>query len=252
MKNKQKIISANVDISSLNEVLLKIEKWINDGFVNSKFICLFNVHMCMEAFDNKDFSKLLNQSDLNLADGFPIYLAQKLLGNVNAKHIRGTDLTLKLCNLSKENDIPIGFIGGTQTTLDKMIENLQFNYHIDNIRYNFSPPFRELNQTEENKIIKDINDSKIKILFVGLGCPKQEFWMYKHIDNLNCIMLGVGAAFDFIAGNKKEAPVLMQKFGLEWIYRFLSEPKRLWRRYLKHNPRFIYYFIKQYLMKKRS
>ena len=117
---------------------------------------------------------------------------------------------------------------------------------VGTIKYSYSPPFLSLNDQEKNDIIDKINDSGIKILFVGLGCPKQEIWMKEHKEKLNCIMVGVGAAFDFIAGNKKTAPIWMQRIGLEWLYRLLSEPKRLWKRYFKHNPRFIYYFIIQY------
>ena len=245
MLKKQKIIKTNVDVVSLSKVSQLILKWIENSYF-SKYVCLFNVHMCMEAYDNSDFLDVLNKADLVLADGFPIYLAQKLLGHKDASHIRGVDLTIELTNISKRNNIPIGFLGGAEKTLQKMCNLLKMKYDIGSIKYSYSPPFRSLSIDEKNRIVDEINDSGIKILFVGLGCPKQEIWMQEHKEKLNCIMVGVGAAFDFIAGNKKTAPIWMQKIGLEWLYRFLSEPKRLWKRYLKHNPRFIYYFILQY------
>lgn len=245
MIKNQKIIKTNVDVMSLSEVSKLILIWIkNSDF--SKYICLFNVHMCMEAYDDDNFLNILNQSDLVLADGFPIYLAQKLLGHSDASQIRGADLTIELTKISKRNNIPIGFLGGTEKTLKKMCNILKTQNGVNTIKYSYSPPFRSLNEQEKNNIISEINNSRIKILFVGLGCPKQEIWMKEHKEKLNCIMVGVGAAFDFIAGNKKTAPLWMQKIGLEWLYRFLSEPKRLWKRYLKHNPRFIYYFTLQY------
>ncbi|MBU0970232.1 MAG: WecB/TagA/CpsF family glycosyltransferase, partial [Proteobacteria bacterium] len=114
-----------------------------------------------------------------------------------------------------------------------------------------SPPFRELTPQEDEEYTKQINKSGARILFVSLGCPKQERWMADHKDRLSCVMLGVGAAFDFLSGKKKHAPRWMQKVGLEWIFRLACEPRRLWKRYFKHNPRFIWYFGKQ-LIKERT
>ena len=118
------------------------------------------------------------------------------------------------------------------------------------IAYSYAPPFRRLVNEENKKYVDAINNSGVNVLFVGLGCPKQEIWMAAHKEQVNCVMLGVGAAFDFIAGNKKNAPKWMQSIGLEWLFRFLCEPRRLWKRYLKHNPRFVYHFVLQLLGKK--
>ena len=204
MTKKQKILKSNVDVTSMTVVLDTINCWINNSNYG-KYICLFNVHMCMEAFDDNKFLKVLDKADLILPDGFPIYLAQKFLGHSDASRIRGADLTVELSKLLNENNTSIGFIGGTKDTLDKMSNEFFEKYHINNIKYSYSPPFRSLTFEENNNIINDINNSGIKILFVGLGCPKQEIWMYEHKDKLNCIMIGVGAAFDFISGNKKTA-----------------------------------------------
>jgi len=108
-----------------------------------------------------------------------------------------------------------------------------------NVAYSFSPPYRELNAEEDEDIVKRINESGAAILFVGLGCPKQEAWMAEHHNRVNSVMLGVGAAFDFHAGAKPQAPVWMQGIGLEWLFRLVTEPRRLWRRYLYHNTRFV-------------
>ena len=245
MLKTQKILKTDVNVNSFSNVLKLIYKWSNE-LKSSKYICLFNVHMCMEVYDNDIFSKVVNESDLVLADGFPIYIGQKLFGNKDAQQIRGVDLTLEVAKMSQKHNFSIGFLGGTDSTLKSMINVFKTEYQIHTIEYYYSPPFRELTDNEKENIINDINKSGIKILFVGLGCPKQEFWMHENRNKLKCIMIGVGAAFDFISGNKKEAPRLMQIFGLEWFYRFISEPNRLWKRYLKHNPRFIYYFILQY------
>ena len=160
------------------------------------------------------------------------------------------DLTHALCKYSADENVKVGFIGGAPETLESMQAELTRLYPTINISYVFSPPFRELSDSEKQDIITDIRQSEINILFVGLGCPKQERWMAENKHQLNCVMLGVGAAFDFIAGNKKHAPQIMQKLGLEWLFRLLSEPKRLWKRYLSTNPKFVALFLLQMLGKK--
>ena len=246
--SQTKIISMIVNVTDINLVTKQIITWSKDR--TSAYVCVSNVHMCMETFDNEEFKVIVNQSDLTVPDGRPIFWAQKLLGHPTARQVRGTDLTLELCKLSSNNNIPVGFIGGKEETLKVLKNRLKAKYKNKNINYSFSPPFRDLHNDEKLEIINNINDSKIKILFVGLGCPKQEKWMAKNKKNLNCVMIGVGAAFDFIAGNKKNAPKRIQSIGLEWFFRLISEPKRLWKRYLKHNPRFIWYIILQLLGKK--
>ncbi|MCU7945061.1 MAG: WecB/TagA/CpsF family glycosyltransferase [Candidatus Thiodiazotropha sp. (ex Cardiolucina cf. quadrata)] len=110
-----------------------------------------------------------------------------------------------------------------------------------------SPPFRELNKLEDTGFVDKINSTEVQILFVGLGCPKQEKWMAQHKGEVHAVMVGVGAVFDFLSGTKKEAPRWLQSLGLEWLFRLLSEPNRLWKRYTIHNPRFIWHFFKQLL-----
>ncbi|RUA14307.1 MAG: glycosyltransferase, partial [Flavobacteriia bacterium] len=143
-----------------------------------------------------------------------------------------------------------GFFGATPELLNNLVSVLCEMYPGLIVSYSMAPPFREITADEDNKYIDAINSSGVKILFVGLGCPKQEKWMAEHKEVLHCTMLGVGAAFDFITGNKKHAPAWMQKIGMEWLFRLASEPRRLWKRYLKHNPRFVYYLILQLLGKK--
>jgi N-acetylglucosaminyldiphosphoundecaprenol N-acetyl-beta-D-mannosaminyltransferase len=120
------------------------------------------------------------------------------------------------------------------------------------IAFRYSPPFRPLSDSEDVEIVSAIEDAGVQILFVGLGCPKQERFMSEHRDRLSCVMIGVGAAFDFIAGVKPLAPAWMQRNGLEWLFRLLSEPKRLWHRYCYHNPRFLWAFAQQLWRARRS
>jgi len=216
------------------------------------YVCISNVHMCMEAFDDVNFEQVVNSADLVIPDGRPISWAQKLLGHTDAKQVRGQDIMNELCRLSGNQEVNIGLYGGTSDDLlGQVVQQLTKDYPDIKITYSFSPPFRPLTEEEDEYVVKAINDAGVNVLFVGIGCPKQERWMAEHKSDLKCVMLGVGAAFDFIAGSKNHAPRWMQKFGLEWLFRLFSEPKRLWKRYLKQNPRFIYYFLQQWLLGKK-
>ena len=163
MKEKQRILKSNVDITSLSKALDVINEWvINSSF--GKYICLFNVHMCMEAFDDSKFFNVVNDANLVLPDGFPIYLAQKLLGHSNASKIRGADLTIELVKFSKQNNIPIGFIGGTEKTLKKMNDALKRKYGINTIKYSYSIPFRSLSLNETNDILTSDNETLVNTI----------------------------------------------------------------------------------------
>ena len=245
-----RLLKMDVNVTSLTYVTnLIINKFVTD-YQSSKYICISNVHMCMEVLDSNDYKKVIDNADIVIPDGKPIVWAQKILGHRKAEQVRGADLTLDLCEKASEKGISVGFYGSTVDTLKKINCNIKNDYRNLYIAYSFSPPFRKLSNSEDRKIVNEINASGTKILFVGLGCPKQETWMANHKDVLNCTMIGVGAVFDFIAGNKKTAPVWIQSMGFEWLFRLISEPKRLWKRYIKHNPRFIWYFILQLLGKK--
>jgi N-acetylglucosaminyldiphosphoundecaprenol N-acetyl-beta-D-mannosaminyltransferase len=205
----------------------------------------------MEGYDNIDFRRLVNSADLVVPDGKPLVWAQKVLGARNAQQVRGMDLMLGLCEHAARIGTPVGFYGGTQDILDKLKQKLLNRFKNLNIVCAISPPFRRLTQEEDAGYVSEMNASGVKVLFVGIGCPKQELWMSKHRNQLNCVMLGVGAAFDFISGRKRHAPVWMQSVGLEWLFRLISEPRRLAGRYFKHNPRFIFYFFVQLFLKRK-
>jgi N-acetylglucosaminyldiphosphoundecaprenol N-acetyl-beta-D-mannosaminyltransferase len=250
MAESSNILTMRVDVTEQSLVVRRIQQLID--LKDSSYICVSNVHMCMETFDSPLFRQVVNNADLVIADGRPIYWAQKLLGNKDAKQVRGQDITNALCKLSAEMDIRIGLYGGSSDdVLSKVVSNLNTQYPNIKIVYTFSPPFRPLTSEESEQVVTDVNASQVDVLFVGIGCPKQEIWMAQNKGKINAVMLGVGAAYDFIAGTKKHAPQWMQKLGLEWLFRLISEPRRLWKRYLKQNPRFIYYFILQCLFKKK-
>lgn len=212
------------------------------------YVCLANVHMCMEAIDNPLFRRVLNQALLTLADGRPIFWAQRLLGARQATQVRGLDLVLALCQQAQQRGLRLGLYGGQdQTLLMQLKLKLMQQFPDLNIVYAYAPPFRPLTELEDQQQIAAIKAAEVDMLLVGLGCPKQEWWMAAHRSQLCAVMLGVGAAFDFIAERKRHAPRLLQLWGLEWLFRLLTEPRRLTGRYLKHNPRFMLRFLVQYL-----
>lgn len=240
------IIKTKIDCSDYASVNLSILESVL-YCINHYYICIANVHMIMEAYDDPDFQKVINNAAIVTPDGMPLVWALKLLGYKNATRVYGPTLTLKLCEQAALRNVSIGFYGSSDVVIQSCVKRLRKLFPRIKIDYIYSPPFRNLTSEEENVIIENIIKSGIKILFVGLGCPKQERWMARHTNRLPLVMLGVGAAFDFIAGSKSQAPLWMQNSGLEWFYRLLTEPKRLWRRYLFHNPRFIVLFLIQYL-----
>lgn len=211
------------------------------------YVCLANVHMVMEGYDDSQFRSVVNSADIVAPDGMPLVWGLSLLGLRGAKRVYGPVLTSVVCEEIEKRGLPVGFYGGSEEVLKLMMSNLKAKFPSLNVAYAFSPPFRALTNDEEAKVIENITTSGIRILFVGLGCPKQETWMAEHKDAIPAVMIGVGAAFDFIAGVKPQSPRWMQHVGLEWLFRLITEPSRLWKRYLYHNPRFMFKFACQLL-----
>lgn len=214
-------------------------------------ICHANVHMLMEAFDDPGFRRLLHSADRVTPDGVPLVWALRLLG-VPARRVYGPTLTSEVCRRAEELGIPVGFYGGSPAVLDALRERVSRRFPRLEIVFAVSPPFRSLSPGEDHQVIEAIEDSGAQILFVGLGCPKQERWMAAHRAALSCVLLGVGAAFDLLAGARPQAPPWMQRWGLEWLFRLGVEPRRLWRRYGVQNPRFLWYFAGQLFRGLRS
>jgi N-acetylglucosaminyldiphosphoundecaprenol N-acetyl-beta-D-mannosaminyltransferase len=213
----------------------------------SRYVCVANVHMVMEAYDDAEFLQIVNAADLVTPDGMPLVWVMRLQGLRPQERVYGPALTQFVLEAANREGIPVGFYGSTPQTLEKLKRKVQERYPSLKIAYLYAPPFRPLTTEEDEEVVRAINDSGTRILFVGLGCPKQERWMAAHKGRVQAVMLGVGAAFDFLAGVKPQAPHWMQCAGLEWLFRLLTEPRRLWRRYLYHNPRFVLLVLLQLL-----
>jgi N-acetylglucosaminyldiphosphoundecaprenol N-acetyl-beta-D-mannosaminyltransferase len=205
----------------------------------SRGVIATGVHGVMEANDSPAFKKILNSADMITPDGMPLVWMLRLKGVKSQTRVYGPTLMLHVLEMAAEEQIPVGFYGSNDQTLQKLLLRLKKLYPKLKVAYAFSPPFRPLDEQESAKIIEDISASGARILFVGLGCPKQEKWMAEQKGKIPAVMLGVGAAFDFHAGTKSQAPAWMQAIGLEWFFRLIHEPRRLAKRYLYNNPRFI-------------
>jgi N-acetylglucosaminyldiphosphoundecaprenol N-acetyl-beta-D-mannosaminyltransferase len=189
----------------------------------------------------------MNGADLVTPDGMPLVWALRSLGFQDATRVYGPDLTPVVLAIAEEDGIPVGLYVGAPQVLDRLQAVIRERFPAIRIAYAFSPPFRPLTAEEDEKVVEAINNSGTRILFIGLNTPKQDYWMAAHRDRIHAVMLGVGAAFDFLAGTKAQAPRWMMRIGMEWFFRLVTEPRRLGKRYLKHNPRFVVLFAAQLL-----
>ena len=242
-KDYKYILGQRVDYTTYRKAADRIIQYSNRK--KSSYICVSNVHMVMESYDNKKFQNIVNAANIVTPDGMPLVWTLKLLGVKNAERVYGPKLMIELLKVCALKNIPIGLYGGTKEVLDELTIKLPKEHKGLLISYAYSPPFRKLSKDESKEVISKINMSKCKIVFIGLGCPKQEIWMYEHSSYLSMPLIGVGASFDFLANSKRQAPLFLQNIGLEWLFRLFTEPKRLFYRYFYHNPRFICYVFKQ-------
>ena len=204
----------------------------------SRTVYCSNTHSVIEAQDDASFLNVLNTADLNTSDGVPIVWALRREG-VGAERVYGPDLTLHVLRAAAERGLPVAFYGSTPETLDLLRETLPDLVPGLDLRAMISPPFRPLSDEEDQAFTDELAESGARIVFVGLGCPRQERWCHAHRGRLPAVMLAVGAAFDFHAGRVRQAPPLLQRMGMEWAFRLAMEPHRLWRRYTRVVPRFL-------------
>ncbi len=243
------VLGMRVDGTSYRETAEAVAELVALG--EGGAICVATVHMVMEAFDDPAFQRIVNTADRVTPDGVPLVWALRLLGVDNVERVYGPSLLPTVCELAQERGLSVGFYGGNPGVVEEVVRRMWQRFPGLNVSFAFSPPYRQLGSAEDQKVIDGIEESRTSILFVGLGCPKQERWIAEHRDSLSCVMIGVGAAFDFHAGRKPQAPGWMQACGLEWLFRLGCEPRRLWHRYLFHNPRFLFHFVRQLARKSR-
>lgn len=240
-----RVVSLDTDVLDHDSAVERVAGLVQKG--DGGYVCFSTVHMVMEAHDSPDFATKVNGADMIVPDGMPIVWMQKATGDRSPTRVRANDLMMLLCRHAGVHGLKVGFYGSTQEVIDAIVERAGRDFQDLKIVYAFSPPFRSLTEEEDERITREINTAAPDILFMGLGCPKQENWMAEHKEKVKAVMLGVGASFDFFAGNVKESPGWLGRFGLEWLYRLTQEPRRLWRRYLILNPRFMVLALRQLL-----
>ncbi len=238
LPRKQSVIGVGISATSYAQVAAVCAAWIADrraGAVSTRarFVTVTSVHGVVQAFLERRFRDILNAADMATPDGMPIVWAMRSFGVAGQNRVYGPDLMLALCASAADRQQKIFLYGAKPDTLDALRARLTARFRGLQIVGAISPPFRALTPEEDAAYVRQILDSGAEIVFVGLSTPKQENWMMDHRDRLpGLVLFGVGAAFDFHAGNLAQAPSWMQRRGLEWFYRLTREPRRLWKRYL--------------------
>jgi len=231
------VLGVKVDAVGWDAAVDRIIAWSHEAVGRTIYLC--NVHVAVSATRSPRLAAALGESDLVLPDGAPVAWMQRRLGASSQQRIDGPNLMERLCAAAERDGIPIFLLGGSPPALAALVLELAGRLPRLVIAGTWSPPFREFTPEDNRGMIDEINTSGARLVFVGLGCPKQELWMAHHKADVHAVMLGVGAAFDFHAKLKPRAPRWMQNSGLEWLHRLCSEPRRLWTRYLSTNSYFL-------------
>ena len=234
---RQSVLKAPIDVIGWKEAEDKIASWAEAR--HRRYICICNVHSVVTADQDMKFARVIHEADLATPDGMPIAWMIRALGSPRQERINGPDLLWRLCRLFSRNGTSVYFYGGSKFTQMNLRARLINAFPELQIAGMVSPPFRHLTRAEDDADVKAMNDSGAGVVFVSLGCPKQEYWMAAHRSRINAVLIGVGAAFDYHAGTLRRAPIWMQQIGLEWLYRLAKEPQRLWQRYLFTNSLFV-------------
>lgn len=236
-QNGAKVVNAFIDALSWSETLNRIAAWAQAR--ESRYVCICNVHSVMTAAQDAEFKRVVDQADMVTPDGMPVAWMLRRQGFLSQERINGPDLMWKYCEQAARSGEVVYFYGSTDKKLQLLSTKLHAAFPALRIGGVYAPPFGEVSAEEDAAIVASINASGAGVVFVGLGCPKQEKWMAAHRDSIHAVMIGVGAAFDYHAGTTRRAPLWMQHCGLEWLHRLCSEPRRLWKRYLVTNTLFV-------------
>lgn len=230
-----RILGVNIAVTNMAQTVQYIENNLEE--LRGKYICVSNVHTTVMAHDNPAYRNVQNSAAIALPDGKPLSVVSRKRGYTEAERVTGPDLMGEL--FARENGLKHFFYGDKEETLQILQQKLKEKYPDIQIAGMISPPFRSLSQEEEKAYIQQINDSGADIIWIGLGAPKQENWMYEHQGMFQGVMIGVGAGFSYHAGLIKRAPKWMQRMSLEWFYRLMQDPVRLFKRYFTTNLKFM-------------
>jgi N-acetylglucosaminyldiphosphoundecaprenol N-acetyl-beta-D-mannosaminyltransferase len=246
--NVDRINVLGVGISVLNmdlaaQAILEAARQRRKGYV-----CVTNVHAVMEGYDDPAVKSALNGAMCCTPDGMPMVWLGHWAGKSEMRRVYGPDLMLRLCEESCKEGFRHFFYGGARGAAAELAVKLKERFPALMVAGTYEPPFRPLNEIEEQEVLEKVRAARVDLFWVGLSTPKQDKFMAAYSSKLDAtVMLGVGAAFDFHSGRIRQAPAWLQRLGMEWFFRLCMEPRRLWKRYLKHNPRFVYHILRQKL-----
>ncbi|MCZ6744778.1 MAG: WecB/TagA/CpsF family glycosyltransferase [Alphaproteobacteria bacterium] len=244
------ILGVGVSPIDLMEAVARIKGWISRN--EPHYVCVRDVHGVVACQKDERLRRIHNQAGMVTPDGMPLVWISRRRGFKNVGRVCGPDLLPAVIGDVQDEGCRHFFYGGDTGVADKLVANLRMRFPGLKVVGTLSPPFRPLTDEEDREVIRQINDSGADIVWVGLSTPKQEFWMADHRKHLSApVLIGIGAAFDFLAGVKPHAPRWVQRAGLEWSFRLLTEPGRLWRRYLTVIPSFLVLFMLQSLHLKK-
>ena len=232
------ILGTNINVTDMENAVAYFNEHLDE--LRGNYVCISNVHTTVMAYRDSEYQKVQNSGAMALPDGKPLSIVSRKRGFPDAQRVPGPDLMIRIFEESRVKEYRHYFYGSTEKTLEMLKKRLLEEYPWLNIVGMYSPPFRQLTDSEDLEIVKQINAAEPDFIWVALGAPKQEKWMYQHKNKLNGVMLGVGAAFDFSAGTVKRAPKWMQECCLEWMYRILQDPVRLIPRYFTTNFSFLW------------
>jgi N-acetylglucosaminyldiphosphoundecaprenol N-acetyl-beta-D-mannosaminyltransferase len=241
--SSKNLIGSYICTLSFNEQIDLIMSWATQR--QSRMVYVANVHMLIEAWQNSHFAGAMRSADLVTPDGAPLVWMLRLMGSKRSERVAGMDIFRATCERAAQGKISIFLLGSKPEVLDRICQRLQREFPTLKIAGVESPPFRPLGLTPNMEVVKTINSSGAGLVFVALGCPKQELWMAQHREHISAVLLGIGGVFPVYAGTLKQAPQILQKAGLEWLFRLAQEPQRLWKRYAVTIPIFIWLSLKQ-------
>ena len=224
------VLGVNVSAIVIDDAIATIERWISEG--RREYVCVTGVHGIMECRHDPKLRKIHNEAGMVTPDGVPLVYFLRLIGKRRTQRVYGPDLMREMTAVSGRRGYRQFYYGGDVGVAEKLRKVLVASVPELQVAGTLCPPFRQMTPAEDRAVVDAINAARPHIVWVGLSTPKQERWMAEHLGRIDApVMIGVGAAFDFLAGTKRQAPKWMQRHALEWLFRFCSEPRRLWRRY---------------------
>lgn len=237
-RRRVEILGVAVSATDPTAVLERIAGWLDRREAN--YVCVNTVHSLLCAREDPRLREIYRRAGIVTPDGMPLVWISRWRGESAVRRVYGPDLLLACCETFRSRGIRHYFYGGAEGVAERLADRLQARFPGLKVAGTMSPPFRRLDADEREDIARRVEATKPDIIWVGLGCPKQDYWMADHVQRLApAVQIGVGAAFDFHSGRKRQAPIWMRRSGLEWLFRLLSEPRRLAGRYLVGNTRFV-------------